>query len=673
MRPTRRLHILLLALIGQLALALMPGVLSPAAAHAQFDLGKNSDPWDAREQEFGFFSRAVVKADIAHPARVEAGGRLPVAIILSLKPGWHIWTNDRPLATPMIIWSGATLTQIEADVDDAAVKPFFDRIAWPEAHPYQTDVGDGMATYGVFEKRAVMYLPVLIEADAPAGEISFDVTINFQACDANGCKAPDAETISVTVEIVPAGTTVDPVTDADLAHFPMEIFDDIDPDAAPPVATDPDPGTAGPGAGPAGTTGAAGPAAVASAGFLGVFAIAMLGGFLLNFTPCVLPVIPIKIMGLVQSGHGSRGRTFALGAAMAVGVIGFWMVLGTLVTSLNNFSTNQLFQYPAFPISVGLIVGVLAIGMIGAFTIGLPQSVYRFNPSHDSLHGSVMFGVMAAILSTPCTAPFMGGAITASVGQSKIVVLSLFFAIGLGMAIPYLLLAANPKWIEKMPRTGPASELLKQVLGLIMLAVAAYFIGIGISGLLQQPGLAPSRAYLYFVGALSIIAGEWMLVRTFEITPSRGRRIFFGFIANIMMGAGVYFAVAMTKPGQIQWIYYTPERLEAELAAGRPVMMKFTAEWCANCHLLERTVVDRDAVVERLAKHGVVPMKVDITSRNAVGNDLLNEYWKSIPYLVIQRPDHSVAFQSDWYTLSDLLEGIDAAVTPPVGDEVTTN
>ncbi|MCA9296780.1 MAG: thioredoxin family protein [Phycisphaerales bacterium] len=666
MRSTRRLRIALLIVIAQLALTCLPGVGSPATARAQFDFGKNSDPWDAREQQFGFSSRSVVKPDVAHPDRVVAGGRLPVAVILDLKPGWHIWTNDRPLDSPMIIWDGATLTEITAKIDDAAgIKPFFDRIIWPEAHPYRTDFGDGMSTYGVFEERAVMYLPVLIDADAPVGETSFEIMIDFQACDANGCKAPDSETITVNVEIVPAGASIEQIANADLAKFPMAIFDDIDPDAAPPAIT-PDTDVEG-GSGTAG--GAAAPAAVVPVGFigfLGLMAVAVIGGLLLNFTPCVLPVIPIKIMGLVQSGHGSRGRTFALGAAMAVGVIGFWMALGVLVTSLNNFSTNQLFQWPAFPISIGLIVGVLAIGMIGAFTIGLPQSVYRFNPSHDTLHGSVLFGVMAAVLSTPCTAPFMGGAITASVGQPKVVVLSVFFAIGLGMAIPYLLLAANPKWIDKMPRTGPASELLKQVLGLIMLAVAAYFIGIGISGYLQKPGLAPSRAYWYVVGGTSIAAGVWLLVRTFQITPAWIRRIVFSTVAIIMMGVGGFFAVEMTKPGPIEWVYYTPERLEQELAAGHPVMLKFTAEWCANCHLLERTVVDRDEVIQRIAKTGVVPMKVDITSRNAIGNDLLNEYWKSIPYLVIQRPDHSVAFKSDWYTVNDLLGGLDAAVSTPV-------
>ena len=122
----------------------------------------------------------------------------------------------------------------------------------------------------------------------------------------------------------------------------------------------------------------------------------------------------------------------------------------------------------------------MAIGMGGLFSIRLPNTVYKVNPKQDSWFGSFLFGVMTAVLSTPCTAPFMGAAAAWAATQSPTLTLIVFGAIGFGMAIPYLILAAFPHLVEKMPKAGAASEVIKQVMGLLMLAAAAYFIGVGL-------------------------------------------------------------------------------------------------------------------------------------------------------------------------------------------------
>jgi len=134
------------------------------------------------------------------------------------------------------------------------------------------------------------------------------------------------------------------------------------------------------------------------------------GGLLLNFTPCVLPLVPIKIMGLSRAA-GNRSRCLILGAAMSVGVMAFWMTLAIAITSISGFNaTNKLFQYPAFTIAVGIIICIMAVGMCGFFSMNLPSWVDRVNPSQETVTGSFLFGIMAGVLSTPCTAPFMGAA-----------------------------------------------------------------------------------------------------------------------------------------------------------------------------------------------------------------------------------------------------------------------
>ena len=260
------------------------------------------------------------------------------------------------------------------------------------------------------------------------------------------------------------------------------------------------------------------------------------GGFLLNLTPCVLPVIPIKIMSLSASA-GSRRKTFFLGIWMMLGVLSLWLGLGIAIALVSGFTaTNQLFQYPAFTIAIGLFIGVMAIGMGGLFSIRLPNAVYMFNPKHDSWYGSFMFGIMTAVLSTPCTAPFMGAAAAWAATQSPILTMTVFGSIGFGMATPYLVLAAYPQLVDKMPRAGAASELIKQVMGLFMLAAAVYFLGVGFVGIFQQEGAPPSRAYLWIVAGCVAVAGLWLALRTMRLATGTGTRVTF-------VGIGLLLAV----------------------------------------------------------------------------------------------------------------------------------
>ena len=140
---------------------------------------------------------------------------------------------------------------------------------------------------------------------------------------------------------------------------------------------------------------------------------------------------------------------------MMAGIIFFWLVLGGLMAFVSGFTaTNQLFQYPAFTITVGLIIGLMAIGMCGLFTIRLPGKLYMVNPKHDTVHGSFLFGIMTAVLSTPCTAPFMGAAAAWATTEPPGITMLVFAAIGLGMGAPYLILAAFPRLTDRMPKAG---------------------------------------------------------------------------------------------------------------------------------------------------------------------------------------------------------------------------
>jgi thiol:disulfide interchange protein DsbD len=244
--------------------------------------------------------------------------------------------------------------------------------------------------------------------------------------------------------------------------------------------------------------------------------------------------------------------------------------------------------------------------------------------------------------------------------QEPATTLTTFAAIGAGMALPYQVLATFPGLVERMPRTGPASVVIKQVMGLLMLAAAAYFVGVGVSGLVVASPDPPTRAYWWFVAGFGTAAGAWLAYRSFRITRSWVRRAAFGGLGAAIAVVSAGIGLRLTNSGPIDWVYYTPQRLEEALDAGNVVVVEFTAEWCLNCHALEQGVLHRPELVEVLGGPGVVPMKVDLTGNNAAGNEMLTRVVgrRTIPLLVVFAPDRTEVFKQDFYTASQVLNAV---------------
>jgi len=211
-----------------------------------------------------------------------------------------------------------------------------------------------------------------------------------------------------------------------------------------------------------------------------ILLLAGVAGFFMNLTPCVLPVIPIKILSL-QAHAKDPTRCFILGLAFGLGIIALFAVLGVLIVGLisgiNQLDWGGLWSFWWITGPVGLIIAVMGLGMLGMFTMQLPNVVYMFNPQSDSLTGSFLMGVFAGLLSTPCTGPLVGAMIAWALSQPAWLSFTSFIAMGIGMAFPYFLLTAKPSWLDKIPTSGAGSELVKQVMGLLLIAVAVFFLG----------------------------------------------------------------------------------------------------------------------------------------------------------------------------------------------------
>lgn len=597
-----------------------------------------------------------VRAQIAH-ANVAPGGDVPIAIEFELLKGWHIWPAEGvsklgPNAEELAEFDGAIRTEITVKpgaVIDPRVQLNLTFIQWPALHAATADLGDGPKQFGVYEGHVAAFIPASIASNAAAGTVEIPLLVSFQACNDTGCSAPADVELMVRIEIAAATTTAAP--SAMFQAFDPTVYRAIRSGAttskviefnllAYKFSIDP-----------------------TGWGFVALLLIAALGGALLNFTPCVLPVIPLKIMGLAQAAQGSRARCFALGVVMSLGVVAFWMVLGSLMAFVQGFSSaNQLFQMPWFTILVGVIIGAMAIGMAGMFTISLPNWVYHPQPNHDSYIGSFSFGVMTAVLSTPCTAPLMGTAVAWSTTEGAGTILTVFGAVGAGMALPYLVLSAFPSLVESMPRTGKASDLIKQVMGLLLLAASAYFIGAGLSGVMVEPPTPPSKMYWWSVAAFGFAAGAWLLLRTMIITQKSLNRVVFGGFALVMLAISLLIGISQTAKGPVDWIYYTPQRLASAQSEGKVVVVDFTAEWCANCKTFEALVLNLPRVARELNADDVAAIKVDLTGNNSEGNALLKASHRvTIPLLLVYGRDGSLILNASDYTPQQVIDAINAA------------
>lgn len=583
-----------------------------------------------------------------------------LAVVLDVMPGWHAASDEA-----QAVKSGFDPYFTTVTVEDADARITFGEPQFPKAHVLP--VGGMPDPTAVFDGRAVVYLPVAVSGDADAGPAQATITINYQACDDKTCDFPSSITVPVSLNVIAADAEETAVPG------PLDLFKDFDSAGFKAI------GGEAPVTLPSKEESASsevdflifkvnpsGPV-----GFTLLLLLAAIGGALLNFTPCVLPVIPIKILGLAQTA-GNRRRTLALGLVMGAGVAAFWSGLGLAIATVSDFTaSNQLFQYPAFTISVGVIIAILAVGMCGLFAIRLPNFVYAINPGHDSYTGSFGFGVMTAVLSTPCTAPMMGAAAVWATKQPPEITLVTFVAIGVGMALPYVILSANPKLVDSLPRTGPGSELLKQVMGLLMLAAAAFFIGAGIAGMLSDGTEAAPKGHWWAVGAIVAAAGVWLIIRIFKATQSpvkRGVFTAFGLLMIVLAGLG---SSALSHPSDaedapINWVYYTPERLEQALADGNVVLLDFTADWCANCHTLELYVLNSEEVSTMLKGEGYVAMKVDLTGNYADGKQKLKDTGSvTIPWLVVYAPDGREVFTANFYTSGQITDALTRAKQPP--------
>lgn len=594
------------------------------------------------------------------------GDRVPIAIIFEHAEKFHTWPN-KPTVPPELAGLEPIVTQVQVDTKllPPGVRVYPASTQWPATKEVRVAFGTRPIMIPSYAGRAVAFVPVEIASDAPLGRVSIPLTFSYQACDDMTCFPEEIVPLQIEVEIVASTAPAPASTDAALfAAFDPSVWSRLSTEQPTP---------------PAGQGASAAEDDSAQFDFLGarfsvrrdayvlIFAIAFVAGFLLNLTPCVLPVIPIKILSLQQQAKNPaklamHGLVYCLGIVVTFGVLG--LLLFGLLTGGQKQDWGQIFTNKWFTIAMALIVGVMGVGMMGLFTIKLPQSVYMLNPSHDSVHGNFLMGVLTAVLSTPCTGPLLGATIAWAATRPPGIALGTLVTMGLGMAFPYALLIAFPKLIDRMPRSGPGGELLKQVMGIILVAVAIFLAG----------NLTPAKWPWYAIGAVAAAGWIWSIVgglRVLRTPRAKAINAVFSLGALVLT---IWIVSIMIRPGPIPWAVFAnvPEqeirdRVKKELAEGRSVVIDFTAKWCTNCIVIERTILNSETGRRLLNSPGTVPIKVDLTSAKPdQGWGVVREIagGGGIPLIAIYVPgrEKPTYFQS-FFAPSDLEE----ALKPGVG------
>ena len=203
--------------------------------------------------------------------------------------------------------------------------------------------------------------------------------------------------------------------------------------------------------------------------------MAFLAGIIFNAVPCVLPVLPLKAIGFYEVSQHNRAKCIAFGAVFSLGLIASFAALAMVIVVYKAVSWGEIYSYAWFNIAIVSILLIMAIGTFGVFNVNLPTGIYNITPRHDTFFGNFLFGILTAVLSTPCTFGLFVGLLAWAVSQPALIGVTLVMTVGAGMAFPYFLLSAFPGVARKLPRTGPWSELVKQLMAFLLLGSAVYF------------------------------------------------------------------------------------------------------------------------------------------------------------------------------------------------------
>lgn len=418
-----------------------------------------------------------------------------------------------------------------------------------------------------------------------------------------------------------------------------------------------------------------------SKGFYGVLLLAVLGGVILNLMPCVLPVISLKILSFVRQAHEDRARIMMLGLSYCAGILTFFGIIAVLFAK-TGAGWGEHFQRPLVILILAAVVTAFALSLFGVFAVFTPKVVNKLGEKAESREGlpSAFFtGVLATVLGTACTAPFLSAAIGAASKYPAEQGAWIFMAVGFGMALPFLVLAANPAWLKFVPKPGKWMGTFESLMGFLLLGTVVWLlyplgeqlgawgllltmmfllgvsIAVWLKGKVQFNDPLERRLAMNFF-ALVVLAAAWLVpfqwVSTLEkLEAAQGDEAKLIAMAERIRLTGGNSGLTDVQwdesrwdvtDGDIPWVPYDQQLVAQYVDAGYTVFVDFTAAWCASCKANLKSSIDIDRTKQVMRELGVVPFEADYTRKDKEIKEILASYGRAgVPLYLVFRPNET--------------------------------
>ncbi|MEN1679898.1 MAG: cytochrome c biogenesis protein CcdA [Planctomycetota bacterium] len=580
----------------RLTAALLVGLTMATAAPAQFGFLSG----DKDDAGFGGFGAQEPSDPVTVDAQFTAATADRPAVLMvtaEIQPGWYVYSITQPAGGPQ-------RTKITlSEPDGVTLLGEWRATPAPESHIDQ-EVWPGLEIQEHAEQ-VTWYVPIALPTDADPATTAIAGRVRLQACK-EACLPLTLDfqaRLGEGAEIGPLNLTAPAPGGATAAQPPA-------PTPAPPAA----PTTPATGGEPFALDKItfAENAEVADDGSLAWYlTLAFFGGLALNLMPCVLPVIGLKVMSFVdQAGH-SRTQAFVLNLWYSLGIISVFLVLAGLAM-VAGLSWGEQLSSKTFTIVMASIVFVMALSLLGVWEIPIPgflgSGKAQEAASQEGALGALLKGVITTLLATPCTGPGMGAALGWAIRQPPGVTLSVFFVLGLGMASPYLLIGAFPSLVRFLPKPGAWMETFKQLMGFVLIATVLFLLAI-----LPTTYLLPT---LVLLTCLALAC--WVYAKTPLTASTNDWNQTYGLCSAITVGGAVlafgWLQPLLSAPVDADWKPFSLASLkQVAVEDGKTVLVDFSADWCANCKVLEKAVLHTEPVEKAIDRNGVVTMYADNT------------------------------------------------------------
>ncbi|MDC7225566.1 MAG: thioredoxin family protein [Spirochaetales bacterium] len=375
--------------------------------------------------------------------------------------------------------------------------------------------------------------------------------------------------------------------------------------------------------------------------------LSFLGGLLLNVMPCVLPVLSIKALSLVKQGGENRKQILASSLLYTAGVIISLLALAVVIIIIKA-SGEQVgwgfqFQNRSFVIALLTIIFVFALSLFDVFSISAPVMKTGAPVGGKSSAGSHFFsGVIAVLLATPCTAPFLGTAAGFAFSQPAPVILAVFFMVGLGLAFPFIIIGFVPKVVSRLPKPGAWMDTFREIMGFLLIGTSVWLIDV----LLYQSTQGFLTKLLIYLTAVSIAA--WLYGKFTAPGASRRKGLTGLAVAVVIIAASATFlfsgsndtgnsdsaGVENIKNAKYEgWLEFTPETVYESIGGDRPVFVAFGAKWCMTCRTNESTVLFTDEVDRFFEENEAILIHGDYTNESPEITEWMKEFGRAgVPF-----------------------------------------